>query len=201
MTPINKTLTIYRGLTFTFFFVLRDVQTLIAAFTVNTSTNVITTGSAHGLVVGDPVQFTTVDNGVLPTPLSSGRDYFVIAAPSATTLKISEEYGGLQLDITTAGTGTNNCYTNPPIDLTGWSFWSQIRAVAGGALTVDLVPQIDVDPTTGKVDLSKTDEQTAPYPVGNFAWDIIAENAGGERLEAPIFAGSARLLQAVSQAS
>jgi len=75
-------------------------------FTVNTTTDVFTTATAHGLAVGDVVRVSTT--GTLPAPLVAGTDYTVVTVPSTTTLKLSSTAGGTALNITTAGTGTHS---------------------------------------------------------------------------------------------
>lgn len=75
-------------------------------FTVNTGTDVITTGSDHGRVVGDVVTFTST--GTLPSGLSAGTDYYVVEAAASNTMKVSTTPGGTAVDITTAGSGTHS---------------------------------------------------------------------------------------------
>src|SRR5215472_16953422 len=110
MTPISRNLLVYKGITFTFFFILRDDLTLIDTVTVNVSTDVFTTASAHGLAVGDPVQV-VAPGGFVPTPLLQSTDYFVLSVPTTTTFTISASYGGPIVDITAVGTGTNQVWT------------------------------------------------------------------------------------------
>lgn len=200
MTPISHSITIYVDVTFTFFFVLRDPIAFVDDFTVNTTTDRIILGGSHTMVAGEPVRFAALDAGLLPTPLSSNTDYYVSTVVSGTDFTISETYGGVPLDISTAGTGTFICFNYPPIDLTGWSVWSHVRTVPGGTLAFDLAPAIDGDPTTGKIDLSKTDEQTATYEAGNYQWDLLVEDDSGQIL-GPVFAGNLQVRQPITEPS
>ncbi len=63
----------------------------IAGATAVVSTNVITTASAHGLVVGNAVSFS---GGGSVTGFTAGQVYYVLTAPSSTTLTISATPGG-----------------------------------------------------------------------------------------------------------
>ncbi len=188
MTPIARNLIVYRGITFTFYFILRDNSSLIDTFTANASTDVLTSATTHGLSVGDPVQFSNT-GGALPNPLNNTRDYFVTSVPTSSTLTVSLSYAGTVLDITSAGSGTNSIYTKRPLDLTGWSVWAWVKLDPSLALVYDLDPQIDGDPTTGKIDLSKTDTQTSTITAGNYLWDVILEKPTGERI-GPLFKGT-----------
>lgn len=64
---------------------------------------VITTGSAHGLVVGDAV---TLDTVGVSTGIATQTVYYVITVGSSTTVTLSATPGGSALT-TTAGTGSN----------------------------------------------------------------------------------------------
>lgn len=70
--------------------------------TVVAATNVFT-ASAHTLSNGDGVTFTT--SSALPAPLVAGTLYFAVSV-SGSTFKVATTYGGSEVDITTAGTGT-----------------------------------------------------------------------------------------------
>ena len=73
------------------------------------ATDIITTGSAHGWVVGNKIQVTTSGTD-LPAGLATSTDYFVIEVLSTTTIKISAVPGGTSVDITDAGTGTHTAH-------------------------------------------------------------------------------------------
>jgi len=80
--------------------------TVLTTCTAVASTDVITTGAAHGLKIGDRVQFTTTDT--LPSGLSADVTYYVLTVPSTTTLTVSAVSGGDTLDITDTGSGTHS---------------------------------------------------------------------------------------------
>lgn len=198
MTPIQRNLTVYRGITFDFFVILRAALSEIDTFTANASTDTITTATPHGLSVADPIQFVTY-GGVLPSPIETGRNYFVLSTPTTTTFTFSQEYNGLLFDITTAGTPTSKVFTNRPFDLTGWTVWSWVKSTPiSGTLILDLDPQIDVDPTTGRVDFSMTDEETIVLTVGDFFWDFILERPTGERI-GPLFTGGFSIVHLITE--
>ena len=71
------------------------------AITIGTG-GVLTTASAHGLSVGNPVSLATV---VTSTGISANTVYYIITVGSSTTLTLSATLGGSALT-TTAGTGT-----------------------------------------------------------------------------------------------
>lgn len=66
-------------------------------------TNIITS-NAHGLSVGDCLQFTT--STTLPAGLSLLTNYYVISK-TTNTFKVSATPGGTEVDITDTGTGTH----------------------------------------------------------------------------------------------
>ncbi len=61
------------------------------------ATDVITTGTAHGLAVGDPVYFTALTGG---DGLVINTVYYVVAAATTTTCKVAATKGGAAIDIT-----------------------------------------------------------------------------------------------------
>lgn len=72
-----------------------------------------------------------------------------------------------------------------PVDLAGWSVWSQAR-IHGTVL--DLLPTI-TNAAAGEVTIEMSDEQTAPLTPAKMFWDIILENPTGEKL-GPYLAGT-----------
>lgn len=70
----------------------------IATLTSVASTDVFTTGSAHGYVVGDPVWFSGLTGG---TGLTANQVYYVATVPSSTTFTVSATLGGSTFDHTT----------------------------------------------------------------------------------------------------
>jgi len=82
------------------------------------ATDLITSASAHGLALGDRLQFTTLNGG---TGLTVSTPYFVVAVPSTTTFQLSATRGGAVIDFTTAiTTGTRiSRYTKISIESIG----------------------------------------------------------------------------------
>jgi len=76
---------------------------------VNTTSEVITTTTAHGLTTGQPIRFTTT--GVLPDPLVAGTTYFAeyVAADTfkAYTTNALAIAGAVPVNLTDAGSGTH----------------------------------------------------------------------------------------------
>lgn len=80
-------------------------------FTADASTNTLTS-SGHGLTNGELVNF--LSDGTLPGGIGSFDDgyfYYVINA-TTNTFQISETEGGAAVDITSAGSGTHDWYTD-----------------------------------------------------------------------------------------
>lgn len=82
---------------------------------VNTTTDIITK-TAHGLIDGDKVNFTS--STTLPGGLSAGTVYYVKVA-SSSTFQVSTTLGGAAVDLTSQGTGTHTLIPLQPIDGTG----------------------------------------------------------------------------------
>lgn len=70
------------------------------------SPGVVVTESAHGLAVNDKVAFIAYGGGSLPTELTAGKTYYVVAVPTTTQIRISETLGGSEINFTSAGTST-----------------------------------------------------------------------------------------------
>jgi hypothetical protein len=87
---------------------LSAALTLNVATTVASSTDVLTTGSAHGLTTGSRVRL-AVSGGALPTGISASQDYFAIVI-STTTYKLATTaalaVAGTAINLTDDGTGT-----------------------------------------------------------------------------------------------
>lgn len=73
-------------------------------FTVTIASPGVFTATAHGLVNGDIVKFTTT--GALPTGLTAGTKYYVIAA-ATNTFEVSTTYGGSAVNTTGSQSGTH----------------------------------------------------------------------------------------------
>ena len=75
-------------------------------FTVNASTDVVTTSANHSLAVNDTVTLTTSASD-LPAGLAVDTTYYVKTTPAANTLTLSATEGGGVIDITDTGSGTH----------------------------------------------------------------------------------------------
>ena len=75
---------------------------------INTTTNVITFGTAHNLYKGQTLFFQT--SGTPPAPLIDETQYYAIIV-SATQIKLSATSDLTEIDLTTVGTGTFNFNT------------------------------------------------------------------------------------------
>ncbi|MBC7594529.1 MAG: hypothetical protein H7288_11425 [Kineosporiaceae bacterium] len=75
----------------------------IGTATIAITTGVVTTSVAHSLNVGDPVQLQGVTGAA---PLVAGTTYYVLTAPTGTTLTLAATVGGALIAPTAAGTAT-----------------------------------------------------------------------------------------------
>lgn len=73
-----------------------------SAFVSSTTTNVLTTAAAHGLIVGEPHIFTETP----PTSLSAGTIYYVQTVPTTTTYTLATDAALVNTAITTGFVGT-----------------------------------------------------------------------------------------------
>lgn len=73
---------------------------------------VATALEGHGLTVGSPVVFAS--SGTLPTGLTAGTTYYIIAAGfTATAFSVALTPGGVGIETTSAGTGTHTVTGQP----------------------------------------------------------------------------------------
>ena len=87
-----------------------------SAVTITVGTPGVVTWNNHGLAAGQPVVFTTT--GTLPTGLTSGTVYYVVATGlTANSFSVSATAGGLAIDTTGAGSGTHTA-SAPPVGMT-----------------------------------------------------------------------------------
>lgn len=113
------------------------------------------TSTAHGLVAGEIVQFST--SGTLPGGLNAFTDYYVIGKNlAANTFMVSELANGASVDITDAGTGTHTVSIPP-----------------GQVILAEITDENthDMDDFTGLWDLMLEDtlgRRDAPYVSGSF---------------------------------
>ena len=78
-------------------------------FTVDASSEVITTSAAHGLVNDDTVTVTTSVSD-LPAGLAVDTTYYVLTTPASNTLTVSEAKDGTVVNITDTGSGTHTLH-------------------------------------------------------------------------------------------
>mgnify|MGYP003131933102 CR=1 FL=1 len=100
---------------------------------VNTGTNLITTGSPHGLSIGDAITLSTIET--LPTGVNSGITYIVKTVPAGTTLTLCEdvtEAGALGTDIDITSTGSGTVY----ITKTGFKYLSGLNHLVGQTVSI-----------------------------------------------------------------
>jgi hypothetical protein len=86
-----------------------DTEVSIGVTTVTIASPAVFTKVAHGLRVGDPVTFTTT--GALPTGLSAGTTYYVIAAGlTADAFEVSTTLGGSAVNTSGTQSGVHTTY-------------------------------------------------------------------------------------------
>lgn len=91
----------------------------------------VVTWVGHGLVAGQPIVFTN-SGGALPTGLSTGVVYYVIAAGITTdTFSVSSTAGGAGVETTDAGTGVNTA-SAPPAGMTDMFFGLALPGARSG---------------------------------------------------------------------
>jgi hypothetical protein len=96
---------IYRSVTDTYLLVA-DVPINESQVTITNAAPAVVTWTAHGFSAGQPVFFRTT--GALPTGLTAGTIYFVIAAGlTANSFEVSATVGGAAINTSTAGSGVN----------------------------------------------------------------------------------------------
>lgn len=66
---------------------------------------IVTTPTAHGRVLNDPITFTT--SGALPNGLVAGTTYYVSGTVTSTTFQLSATIGGALITTSSAGVGTH----------------------------------------------------------------------------------------------
>lgn len=122
------------------------------AVTANAATDTLTS-AAHGLVLGNKIQFTT--SNTLPAGLSLNTDYYVISAGlTANDFRVSLTSGGSVVDITSTGTGTHK-WTRIDNDIVSVTLMAALQWIADGRTnetqTIDFVLVNDVvrDTDTG----------------------------------------------------
>lgn len=103
-------------------FVFQDICTF------NNITDVITTAFSHGMSNGDKITFYTI-SGTLPTGITTGKTYYLRDVTS-TTFKISLTLGGVAIDFTTNGTGTNYYRHTTGVTPIGWIVYTGLELIS-----------------------------------------------------------------------
>lgn len=126
------------------------------AITIGTG-GVLTTATAHGLSVGNPVALATV---VTATGITQLTVYYIITVGSSTTLTLSATQGGAALT-TTAGTGTGlalaQAYQLDLLDVWTWSDGIYVFDVADGSISQRLIVQVGAVITMPTIKFVKDD--------------------------------------------
>ena len=107
--------------------------------TITIATPGVVTLTAHGLVAGDSIQFTTT--GALPTGLSPLTTYYVIAAGlTANTFQLSTTIGGSAINTTGSQSGTHTLVKVTPIAV-GYNDTTKLPTlIEKAAMTGDTTP-------------------------------------------------------------
>ncbi len=115
-----------------------------AISSVDTGTDVVTTGAAHGLLTGQPVQFST--SGTLPAGLATSTTYYVNVASDTTftahTTNAAAVAGTGAVDITDTGTGSHTVNKPSRWDFSGHVSGYQPTAPVDDKLTADITINI-----------------------------------------------------------
>lgn len=76
-----------------------------------------------------------------------------------------------------------------PVDLTGWTPYSQARDKPGGRLVIDLQPTIIPPASNGQVLISLTEDQTEALDHGIYVWSFQAQQPSSGPVLGPFIAG------------
>lgn len=84
-----------------------------------------------------------------------------------------------------------------PVPLTGFSVFAVGRPQIESPNQVDLEPAI-TNATGGVITIELTGDQTNQFTVGDYVWDLVLEEPGGQRIP-PILAGALKIVDYVSR--
>jgi hypothetical protein len=101
-----------------------------ATITTIASGTTFTTGSAHGLLVGDIVIPQTSSNGLVSTIIGSGTPYYVVSVPSTTQFTLSLSYNGAAITSFTNGTGLSIAVQTISMPYLSWASSAALSAYA-----------------------------------------------------------------------
>ncbi len=134
MIQMNESIFGSEGPKFTYNLGVADIE-----FTVNATTNICSTSSAHGLFNKEIIMLSSTDT--LPDPLETTTYYYVLYL-STTTFKISETPNGAEIDITDIGTGTHSLKSEYTVSLNNWV---DMQSEPDGDTTLTIESQLQVD--------------------------------------------------------
>ncbi len=98
-----------------------------SVITVTIASPGVVTWNAHGLTAGTPIKFTTT--GALPTGITAGTQYYVIASGLSTnTFQFSTSIGGAAVNTTGTQSGTHTCLAEPILPAN----YTQFRRIGSG---------------------------------------------------------------------
>jgi hypothetical protein len=138
---------------------------------------------SHGLVNGNQVRFDS--DGVLPLGLFFATYYFVVNA-TANTFQVSSTSGGTPITLGDAGSGHHVVTKRgTPLDMTGWSVWAWVKALASDPdanKLLDLAPTILTPTNLGTVQIKVLHGVTTALVSASAFWDMIGQDAAGNRV-------------------
>ncbi len=135
---------------------------------VDEGANSVTLSSGPGWTIGTPVVY-WASGGVAIGGLTSGNTYWVNSM-SGTTLKVSAEYGGAAVDLTSDGTDSTQYFMRLPLifqGITHGNLPGNILMTADAVLQVGQIAQVDAG-TDYRFDVNGVNNET---PVGIVAGD------------------------------
>lgn len=148
-------------------FAWTPVSRVAAVTSITNASPAVVSYTAHGLVAGDPVQFTTT--GALPTGLATGTVYYVIAAGlTADVFRVSATSGGSAINTSGAGSGTHSVTAvySAVSASAQWQFAQFNNFVF--AVQANVVPQVfDLTSSTAFADLAGSPPQAAYISIVN----------------------------------
>lgn len=187
------------------------VSLATVTFTVDTGTNVLTTGSAHGYTTMDPV--TVASTTTLPAPLLNTNYYFA-RSTGASTLTLHPTQADATnntniIDITTVGSGTHNISNNRTLaskvdeasDSTG--SWIRLGTSPTGQVTANFIGGLNEGAFTPNYNTAKVLENIvldAGLPAGEISSsDVTALGAANDGQVGIYINDQSSVLQAMSQ--
>lgn len=105
-----------------------------ATCTMTIATPAVVTMTAHGLVAGSPIKFSTT--GALPTGVTAGTQYYVISTGlTADAFQFSTSIGGAAVNTSGSQSGTHTCLPGPAMP-SGYTHFRRIGSIirSGGTI-------------------------------------------------------------------